>query len=197
MYPVECVVRGYLTGSGLAEYRETGEVCGVALPDGMVDGDRIDTPIYTPAAKAAVGEHDENISFEATAERVGIEAATRLRDVSLAVFARASEIAESRGIVLADTKFEFGTGADGGLVLADEVLTPDSSRFWRAEDITPGTTPPSFDKQYVRDWLTSDASGWDRASDAPPPPLPAEVVERTRERYLAAYEALTGRSLDL
>ncbi|MGO1738267.1 MAG: phosphoribosylaminoimidazolesuccinocarboxamide synthase [Actinomycetaceae bacterium] len=200
MYPIECVVRGYLTGSGLAEYRATGEVCGVELPPGMSEGDRISPPIFTPAAKAEVGEHDENISFEQTADRIGLTAARRLRDRSLAVFERASEIALERGLVLADTKFEFGREnrpGDVELVLADEVLTPDSSRFWRAADVVPGSTPPSIDKQYVRDWLASPASGWDRASDTPPPPLPGDVVERTRERYITAYETLTGRTAEI
>ncbi|MGC5615021.1 phosphoribosylaminoimidazolesuccinocarboxamide synthase [Georgenia sp. Z1491] len=200
MYPVECVVRGYLTGSALAEYRATGEVCGVELEPGMTDGDRIDPPIYTPASKAAVGEHDENITFEQSVDKVGVTAARRLRDRSLAVFDRAAEIAAARGLVLADTKFEFGREnrpGDPELVLADEVLTPDSSRFWRAQDLVPGSTPPSIDKQYVRDWLTSPDSGWDRASDAPPPPLPTEVVERTRERYVTAYETLTGQTADV
>lgn len=200
MYPIECVVRGYLTGSGLAEYRATGEVCGVELPPGMSEGDRISPPIFTPAAKAEVGEHDENISFEQTADRIGLTAARRLRDRSLAVFERASEIARGRGLVLADTKFEFGRENRPGdleLVLADEVLTPDSSRFWRAEDVRPGTTPASIDKQFVRDWLASPVSGWDRASDTPPPPLPDDVVERTRERYVTAYETLTGRTAQI
>ncbi|MGC5629350.1 phosphoribosylaminoimidazolesuccinocarboxamide synthase [Georgenia sp. Z1344] len=200
MFPLECVVRGYLTGSALAEYRATGEVCGIALPQGMAEGDRIDPPIYTPASKAAVGDHDENITFEQSVEAVGVVAARRLRDRSLAVFARASEIAAERGLVLADTKFEFGREnrpGDAELVLADEVLTPDSSRFWRAEDLAPGVTPPSIDKQFVRDWLTSPAAGWERTSDAPPPPLPNEVVERTRERYVTAFETLTGRTADV
>ncbi len=194
MYPVECVARGYLTGSGLVEYQASGEVCGVPLEAGLVDGSRLATPIFTPATKAAVGEHDENVSFDVVAGQIGTEAATRLRDLTLAVYARAEAIARERGVLLADTKLEFGQ-ADGVVVLGDEVLTPDSSRFWPADGWEPGRAQPSFDKQYVRDWLTSPASGWDRASDMPPPPLPDDVVRRTGERYLEAYERLTGRSL--
>lgn len=191
MYPVECVVRGYLTGSGLADYEATGQVCGVPLPDGLVDGSRLPEPIFTPASKAELGDHDENIDFETVVELVGSEVAERLRDLTLAVYARAERVARTRGIVLADTKLEFGARPDGTIVLADEVLTPDSSRFWPAETYQPGRAQSSFDKQYVRDWLTGE-SGWDRASDVPPPTLPAEVVERTRERYVQAYEQLTG-----
>lgn len=194
MIEIECVARGYLTGSGLAEYRERGTACGVALPAGLVDGSKIDFPIFTPAAKAAVGEHDENIDFAQTAERVGAELAAEIRDLTLDIYARAHQIAAARGIILADTKFEFGQRADGTVVLADEVLTPDSSRFWPAEEWEPGHAQPSYDKQYVRDWLTSPASGWDRHSGEAPPPLPDEVVERTRARYVEAYERLTGES---
>ena len=197
MYPVECVARGYLTGSGLVEYRESRTVCGVPLPDGLVDGSRLPEPIFTPAAKAAVGEHDENVTYERVVEMVGEPVASALRTTTLAVYRRAEEIATSRGIVLADTKFEFGAdpalGAES-IVLGDEVLTPDSSRFWDATLWAPGGSQPSFDKQYVRDWLTSDAAGWDRSGDAPPPELPDDVVERTRERYVDAYERLTGRT---
>lgn len=196
MFPVECVVRGYLTGSGLVEYRAGGAVCGVALPDGLVDGSRLPEPIFTPATKAAVGEHDENVSFEVVAEQVGLEDATRLRELTLRVYARAEEIARERGVILADTKLEFGVDpTTGATVLGDEVLTPDSSRFWPADQWEPGRAQPSFDKQYVRDWLASSASGWDRAADAPPPPLPADVVTRTRARYLEAYERITGSPL--
>ena len=198
MYPVECVARGYLTGSGLAEYRAGQQVCGVPLPGGLVDGSRLPEPIFTPATKAELGEHDENVSFDVVAAQIGAEAATRLRDLTLAVYSRAERIARERGVILADTKLEFGRALDGpdagSVVLGDEVLTPDSSRFWPADTWAPGGPQPSFDKQYVRDWLTSDASGWDRASDAPPPPLPPEVVERTRARYLDAFERLTGRT---
>ncbi len=192
MFPVECVARGYLTGSGLSDYRETGAVCGIPLPDGLVDGSRLDEPIFTPATKAELGEYDENVSFEAVTETVGIEMAERLRDLTLAVYSRAEEIARERGIILADTKLEFGARPDGTIVLADEVLTPDSSRFWPADRYEPGRSQPSYDKQFVRDWLTSPESGWDRASDTPPPRLPDEIVERTRERYIEAYERLTG-----
>jgi phosphoribosylaminoimidazole-succinocarboxamide synthase len=192
MYPVECVARGYLTGSGLVEYRAGGAVCGVPLPEGLLDGSRLPEPIFTPATKAELGEHDENVTFEQVAAVVGAPAAGRLRELTLAVYERAERIARERGIVLADTKLEFGRDASGQMVLADEVLTPDSSRFWPLERWAPGGTQPSFDKQVVRDWLTSPASGWDRSGDVPPPPLPAEVVERTRAAYLEAYERLTG-----
>ena len=198
MFPVECVARGYLTGSGLAEYRTSGEVTGIALPPGLVDGSRLPEPIFTPATKAELGEHDENVSFDVVVGTVGREAAETLRDLTLAVYARAEGIARERGVVLADTKLEFGTDpTTGAVTLGDEVLTPDSSRFWPADAWQPGRAQPSFDKQYVRDWLTSPASGWDRASDSPPPPLPADVVERTRDRYLEAYERLTGERLAL
>jgi phosphoribosylaminoimidazole-succinocarboxamide synthase len=195
MFPVECVARGYLTGSGLAEYRASGQVCGVPLEPGLVDGSRLRTPVFTPATKAAVGEHDENVSFDVVAGLVGAEPAARLRDLTLAVYRRAESVARERGVVLADTKLEFGRAADGTVTLGDEVLTPDSSRFWPADGWRPGRAQPSFDKQYVRDWLTSPAAGWDRASDEPPPPLPDDVVARTRGRYLEAFERLTGRPL--
>lgn len=195
MDPVECVARGYLTGSGLADYRATGSVCGVALPPGLVDGSRLDTPVFTPATKAALGEHDENVDFAVVESTVGAERAALLRDWTLAVYGTAERIARDAGIVLADTKLEFGTDpVSGALTLGDEVLTPDSSRFWPAESWQPGRAQPSFDKQVVRDWLTSPASGWDRAGDGPPPPLPDQVVERTRDRYLEAYRRLTGRA---
>ncbi len=192
MFPVECVVRGYLTGSGLQDYQRTGEVCGVALPAGLVDGSRLPEPIFTPATKAEIGEHDENVDFDHVVATVGLDVAERLRDLTLAVYARAETIARARGIVLADTKLEFGARPDGTIVLADEVLTPDSSRFWPADSYEPGRSQESFDKQYVRDWLTSE-SGWDRAGDTPPPALPADVVQRTRSRYVQAYELLTGQ----
>ena len=197
MFPVECVARGYLTGSGLTEYRASRSVCGVPLPDGLTEASRLPEPIFTPAAKAGLGEHDENVTFEHVARMVGERAATALRETTLALYTRAAEIARERGIILADTKFELGTGPDGDLVLGDEVLTPDSSRFWPADAWTPGRVTPSFDKQYVRDWLTSPASGWDRDGDQAPPVLPDDVVERTRARYLEAYERLTGRPLEL
>ncbi|WP_278372505.1 phosphoribosylamine--glycine ligase [Brevibacterium casei] len=193
MIPVECVARGYLTGSGLSDYRETGAVCGVELPAGLTEADRLEPPIFTPATKAALGDHDENVSFEQVAETIGADQAKRIRDLTLNIYSRAEEIARERGIVLADTKFEFGTLPDGTIVLADEALTPDSSRFWDAESYAPGTLQASFDKQFVRDWLTTE-SGWDRSSDTPPPALPAEVVEKTRARYIEAFETLTGES---
>ncbi|GCD44676.1 phosphoribosylaminoimidazolesuccinocarboxamide synthase [Streptomyces paromomycinus] len=192
MVPVECVARGYLTGSGLAEYQQTRTVCGLALPEGLADGSELPGPIFTPATKAAVGEHDENVPYEEVARQVGAEVAAQLRQTTLAVYGRARDIARERGIVLADTKFEFGFDAEQRLTLADEVLTPDSSRFWPADVWQPGRAQPSFDKQFVRDWLTSPASGWDRGSEQPPPPLPQETVERTRAKYIEAYERLTG-----
>ncbi|MTD16065.1 phosphoribosylaminoimidazolesuccinocarboxamide synthase [Nakamurella sp. YIM 132087] len=193
MFPVECVARGYLTGSGLADYRATGGVCGIALPAGLVESSKLPEPIFTPAAKAAVGEHDENITFTDVVAAVGAERAQQLRDVTLAVYARAAVHAASRGVLLADTKFEFGL-LGTTLTLGDEVLTPDSSRFWPADGYAPGAVQPSFDKQYVRDWLTGPDSGWDRASDTPPPPLPDDVALATRARYVEAYERISGRS---
>lgn len=194
MFPVECVVRGYLTGSGLVDYRATGEVCGNPLPDGLVDGSRLPEPIFTPATKAALGEHDENVDYAAVVATVGEADAAELRRLTLAVYERAERIARDRGIVLADTKLEFGRSpGSGAVVLGDEVLTPDSSRFWPADRWEPGHAQPSFDKQYLRDWLTSPASGWDRRSGEAPPELPADVVERTRAKYVEAYERLTGQ----
>ena len=205
MFPVECVARGYLTGSGLVDYRATGEVCGVALPDGLVDGSRLEQPIFTPATKAELGDHDENVSYDAVVATVGADDAARLRDLTLAVYARAEGLARERGILLADTKLEFGrrwsssderqrgAGVEtSDIVLGDEVLTPDSSRFWPADDYEPGRTQPSYDKQIVRNWALSPESGWERAAGGPPPALPPEVVERTRTRYVEAYERLTG-----
>lgn len=192
MFPVECVARGYLTGSGLLDYRATGEVCGIPLPDGLEDASRLPEPIFTPATKAALGDHDENVSYDAVVGAVGPEVAAVLRDLTLAVYGRAEQIARERGIILADTKLEFGSREGGDIVLADEVLTPDSSRFWPADEWTPGRAQASYDKQIVRNWLTSAESGWDRSSGEAPPPLPAEVVERTRARYVEAYELLTG-----
>ncbi|MFN3338615.1 MAG: phosphoribosylaminoimidazolesuccinocarboxamide synthase [Dietzia sp.] len=191
MVQAECVARGYLTGSGMAEYRESQAVCGIELPGGLVEASRLPEPIFTPATKAAVGDHDENISFEQLSGIVGDELADRLRTATLQVYARAAEMAADRGVLLADTKFEFGL-SDGELILADEVLTPDSSRYWPAEGYQQGHVQPSFDKQYVRDWLTGPDSGWDRDSDSPPPPLPPEVVEATRARYIEAYERISG-----
>ncbi|GAA1347049.1 phosphoribosylaminoimidazolesuccinocarboxamide synthase [Falsarthrobacter nasiphocae] len=196
MLPIECIARGYLTGSGLAEYRESGTVTGLPLPEGLVDGSRLQPAIYTPSAKAAVGDHDENITFEETVARVGQERAEQLRELTLSVYERAEAVARERGIILADTKVEFGVAPDGSgeIILGDEVLTPDSSRFWDAEAYEPGRAQPSFDKQFVRDWLTSPASGWDKNSGEEPPRLPEDVVEKTRARYIEAYERLTGRT---
>jgi phosphoribosylaminoimidazole-succinocarboxamide synthase len=206
MYPVECVARGYLTGSGLVEYRQSGSVCGVPLRPGLLDGSRLDEAIFTPATKAELGEHDENVSIDVVAGQVGSGVAARLRELTLAIYARAEAIAGERGVILADTKLEFGTldpatleaGALGtgepSIILGDEVLTPDSSRFWPAAQWQPGRAQPSFDKQYVRDWLVSPEAEWDRDGDAPPPPLPSSVVERTRARYLEAYERITGQA---
>ncbi|WP_067196633.1 phosphoribosylaminoimidazolesuccinocarboxamide synthase [Microbacterium sp. XT11] len=189
MIPIECVVRGYLTGSGWVEYQESGTVCGIPLPDGLQNGDRLPEPLFTPAYKAPLGEHDENISFDRTAEIVGAERAAQLRDVSLSIYSRAAAIAEAKGLILADTKFEFGTDAEGTLRLADEVLTSDSSRYWDAESWRTGTTPAarmaSFDKQIVRDWL---AANWDKQGE--PPALPDDVVARTADRYRELIERL-------
>jgi phosphoribosylaminoimidazole-succinocarboxamide synthase len=193
MLPVECVARGYLAGSGLVDYRDAGAVCGVSLPPGLEDGSELPDPVFTPATKAAMGEHDENVSYDAVVEVVGADVAAELRRITLDVYARGSDVARERGIILADTKIELGRDSEGRLVLGDEVLTPDSSRFWPADQWQPGRPQPSFDKQYVRDWLTSPASGWDRHSGEPPPALPPEVVERTRVKYVEAYERLTGR----
>ena len=187
--PVECIVRGYLAGSGWKEYREHGTVCGVVLPEGLVESDRLEEPIFTPSTKAEIGTHDENISFRQMIDVVGYEVAEELRSLSLYIYSRAREHAAERGIIIADTKFEFGV-IDGRIALVDEVLTPDSSRFWPADEYVPGRGQPSFDKQYVRDWL--DASGWDH--EPPPPQLPADVVQGTSQRYRQAYELLTGRS---
>lgn len=194
MLPVECIARGYLTGSGLSDYKRTGAVSGIPLPAGLVDGSRLPEPLFTPSTKAPIGEHDENISLSDVEDTIGADAADELKRLTLAAYGRAEEIARARGIILADTKFEFGRrgGGDGTIVLADEVLTPDSSRFWPADLYEPGHAQPSYDKQYVRDWLTSPASGWERSSDTPPPPLPADVVAKTREKYIEAYERLTG-----
>ncbi|PPB49150.1 phosphoribosylaminoimidazolesuccinocarboxamide synthase [Arthrobacter pityocampae] len=191
MYPIECIARGYLTGSGLLEYRESRTVCSLPLPEGLVDGSRLDPALFTPSAKAEVGEHDENITYDAVVMTVGDDTAARLRSLTLEIYAAAEAIARDRGILLADTKVEFGLDpATGRVTLGDEVLTPDSSRFWDAALYAPGQAQPSFDKQFVRDWLAS--SGWDRQSE--PPALPADVVDRTRARYIEAYERLTGRT---
>ncbi|WP_191681421.1 phosphoribosylaminoimidazolesuccinocarboxamide synthase [Janibacter melonis] len=210
MLPVECVARAYLTGGGLSEYEATGSVSGVALPEGLVDGSRLPEPVFTPSTKAPMGQHDEPIPFEGVVAEIGPELAERVRDLTIAILARGNDVAAERGILLADTKVEFGLrgldlapgedlgeairarGAACEIVLADEVLTPDSSRFWPADAWEPGHPQPSYDKQYVRDWLTSAASGWDRHSGEAPPALPDEVVAATRDRYVEAYERLTG-----
>lgn len=191
MFPVECVVRGYLTGSGWAEYQRSGSVCGIHLAEGLQDGSRLPEPIFTPATKAPRGEHDENIDYLHLVRLVGPDVAAALHDLSLQVYTRAERIARDRGIILADTKFEFGRRPDGTIVLADEVLTPDSSRFWDAATWQPGGVNQSFDKQYVRDWLTEE-SGWDRNGDEEPPALPPEVVEATSRRYEEAWRRLVG-----
>lgn len=193
MFPVECVARGYLTGSGRADYERTGSVCGVSLPAGLREADQLTPAIFTPATKAELGEHDENISFDKTVELLGEDDAELLRDITLRIYTRAEEIARDRGIILADTKFEFGRDSDGRVLLADEVLTPDSSRFWDAEAYVPGQAQASFDKQFVRDWLTSPDSGWDKDSGQQPPALPAEIVAKTRQRYIEAFERITGQ----
>ena len=189
MFPIECVVRGYLTGSGWAEYQNDKSVCGNLLPDGLLDGSQLPTSIFTPATKAEIGDHDENISFMGSVEIVGSETAAELRSLSIAIYEKAKSYAKSRGILLADTKFEFGTDIKGEIRVGDEVLTPDSSRFWNLSTWNPGGAQASFDKQYVRDWLVN--SGWDRKS--PPPELPDDVVEKTQAKYIEAYELITGR----
>ena len=192
MVPYECVVRGYLAGSGLADYARTGKVCGVALPPGLVDASELPEPVFTPATKAPLGAHDENVSFDVVVADLGADAAQEIRRTSLAVYARGVALARASGVLVADTKLEWGRRSDGTLVLADEVLTPDSSRFWPADGWRPGRAQLSFDKQYVRDWLVSPASGWDRSGGVAPPALPDEVVDLTRARYLEAYERITG-----
>jgi phosphoribosylaminoimidazole-succinocarboxamide synthase len=201
MLPVECIGRAYLTGSGLAEYRQTSSVCGVRLPAGLDDGSLLASPIFTPTSKAPIGQHDQPMTFAEVEAEVGMPLAARVRDLTLAILARGNEIAAGRGILLADTKVEFGLDpsrpdADGNptIVLADEVLTPDSSRFWPAATWSPGRAQDSYDKQFVRDWLTSPASGWQRSSGQAPPALPAGVVQATRAKYIEAFESLTGRT---
>jgi phosphoribosylaminoimidazole-succinocarboxamide synthase len=193
MVPAECVARGYLTGSGLLDYQRTSAVCGIELPAGLVEASKFDHPLFTPATKADIGAHDENISFDRVAELVGIERAEQLRDLTLQTYGLAAAHALTRGIIIADTKFEFGADGDGRLVLADEVFTPDSSRYWPADSYTEGVVQPSFDKQFVRNWLTGPESGWDRHGAAPPPPLPDAIVDATRSRYIEAYERISGR----
>jgi len=192
MAPVECVARGYLTGSGLLDYQKTGQVCGITLPPGLVEASRFATPLFTPATKAALGDHDENIAFARVIEMVGGVRANQLRDRTLQIYVQAADHALTRGIIIADTKFEFGTDADGNLLLADEIFTPDSSRYWPADEYREGVVQTSFDKQFVRNWLTSSESGWDRAGTQPPPPLPDDIIDATRDRYINAYEWISG-----
>ena len=194
MVPVECVARGYLTGSGLIDYKATQQVCGVDLPAGLVESSQLPEPIFTPAAKAELGEHDENVSLAQVADMVGKDLAEELKADTLKIYTQAATVAKERGVILADTKFEFGRDKDGTLIIGDEVLTPDSSRYWPADEYCEGKVQPSFDKQYVRDWLTSPASGWDRTSDTQPPALPADVIAATRARYIEAYEKISGKS---
>lgn len=196
MLPVECVARGYLTGSGLVDYRQTGTLCGLTLPAGLTEASRFDEPLYTPASKAELGAHDENISYDTTVDLVGEKRAQQLRERTLQVYTQGAEHALTKGIIIADTKFEFGVDQGGELVLADEVFTPDSSRYWYADAYREGEVQPSYDKQFVRNWLTGPESGWDRAADQPPPPLPAEIVDATRSRYIEAYERISGLSFD-
>ncbi len=190
MFGIECVARGYLTGSGWVEYQKSQTVCGIPLPSGLQDGSKLPEPIFTPATKADIGDHDENIDFARAEQIVGVENAHILRELTLKLYTKAHDYAATRGIILADTKFEFGTDEEGNILLGDEALTPDSSRFWSANEWKPGGVQPSFDKQYVRDWLLS--SGWDRAST--PPELPEEIIAKTQERYMTAYELLTGKA---
>lgn len=194
MVPLEAIARAYLTGGGLAEYRATGAMCGVALPGGLVDASKLETPIFTPTSKAEIGDHDESMTFDEAVMLVGRERADEMRDLTVRILGRGNEIAAERGILIADTKVEFGVRADGTLVLADELLTPDSSRFWPAASWQPGRAQDSYDKQFVRDWLTSPASGWDKSSGEQPPALPDDIVAATRAKYIEAYEALTGRT---
>ena len=196
MLPVECVARGYLTGSGLADYHKTGAVCGMSLPAGLMEASKFAMPLFTPATKAELGEHDENISFAQVMELVGAERAHQLRDQTLQIYAQAAEHALAKGIILADTKLEFGIDSHGTVVLADEILTPDSSRYWLAAGYHVGQVQPSFDKQFVRNWLTGPESGWSRAGSQPPPALPEHILAATRDRYIDAYERISGLRFD-
>lgn len=188
MFPVECIVRGYLTGSGLKDYQATGAVCGIKLPEGLVNSSKLPETIFTPSTKAEIGDHDENISFEECAKQIGEEDAAAIRDLTIKVYERAAEHARERGIIIADTKFEFGR-YDGKIILGDEVLTPDSSRFWSADTYKVGEEQPSFDKQFVRNWLNAN---WDRKGN--PPRLPEDIIKKTSEKYIQAYEKITGRA---
>ena len=198
MLPIECVVRGYLAGSGLVDYRASGSICGVGLPPGLKEGGLLPKPIFTPAEKASMGDHDVNVTYDEVMMIIGQEEAQEVRRLSFEIYRRADALAHKRGLILADTKFEFGIGLSGKyvgqVVLADEVLTPDSSRYWPLLEWEPGHAQPSYDKQYVRDWLTSPESGWDKSSNTPPPALPDEVVEKTRAKYIEAYERITGET---
>ena len=196
MLPVEAVARGYLTGSGLIDYQNTGAVCGIALPAGLTEASRFAEPLFTPASKAEFGQHDENITFDDVVAAIGAERAAEVRDRTLHTYTQGAEHALTKGIIVADTKFEFGVDAHGELKLADEVFTPDSSRYWRADDYTQGQVQQSFDKQFVRNWLTGAESGWDRHGDQPPPPLPPDIVAATRARYIEAYERISGLRFD-
>lgn len=196
MLPVEAVARGYLTGSGLIDYQKTGAVCGIALPPGLVEASRFTEPLFTPATKADLGEHDVNITFDDVVDLIGAERAGQLRELTLQTYLQGAEHALSKGIIVADTKFEFGVDADGRLTLADEVFTPDSSRYWNADDYVEGQVQNSFDKQFVRNWLTGPESGWDRHGEQPPPPLPPEIAAATRSRYIDAYERISGLRFD-
>jgi phosphoribosylaminoimidazole-succinocarboxamide synthase len=194
MVKVECVARGYLAGSGWSQYQSTGAICGVSLPEGLIEGSRLPSPVFTPTTKAPLGRHDEPLTYDEVVGMVGDDLARRLRDVTLKVYERGEERARRRGLILADTKVEIGLRPDGTVVLADEILTPDSSRFWPLAKWRPGRPQPSFDKQFVRDWLTSAEAQWDRATGDPPPPLPPAIVEQTRATYVEAYERLTGEA---
>lgn len=196
MLPVECVARGYLTGSGLLDYQQTGKLCGIPLPPGLVEASRFSTPLFTPATKAELGQHDENIPFARVIEMVGAVRANQLRDRTLQTYLQAADHALRKGIIIADTKFEFGLDNHGNLVLADEVFTPDSSRYWPADGYRAGVVQTSFDKQFVRNWLTSPESGWDRSGPEPPPPLPDDIIDATRARYIEAYERISGLRFD-
>ena len=200
MLPIECVARGYLAGSGYSDYLREQSICGNGLPPGLKEGAKLPKPLFTPATKAAIGDHDVNVTFDEVITSIGMEEAQQLKRFSLWVYEVAAEIALGRGLILADTKFEFGLGIVGAnknqIVLADEVLTPDSSRYWPAQQWQPGHSQPSYDKQYVRDWLTSPASGWDKDSGEAPPALPEEIIAKTRDRYVEAYEKLTGKKFD-
>lgn len=196
MVPVECVARGYLTGSGLLDYQRTGEICGIPLPPGLVEASRFANPIFTPATKAELGDHDENISFARVIELIGGVRANQLRDRTMQTYVQAADHALKNGIIIADTKFEFGVDEHDSLVLADEVFTPDSSRYWPADGYRAGEVQNSFDKQFVRNWLTGPDSGWDRDGSQPPPPLPDDIIAATRDRYIEAYERISGSKFD-